>query len=239
MHLMRETNCTNLIQYQTVGDAKAPLLRVIDSNRRIKNGSACSIELNHRKNFTNLDYKKLFTSSVQSISVQLRTETGTLVPFAGTGKVVFTLKFKRFDRKPIEQYYAKQASLPHFSGHYRQRDSGFGTLAAGIGRVAIPFARQVILPAAKKLGRELLMSAAPELIDVAMKKKSPKQAMKNTVTKTARKQLGGGRRRRKTPMNGLRRRRSVGARKRKTTIRRKTRPVRSRADFFLNTKNDR
>ena len=100
--------------------------------------------------------------------------------------------------------------------------------AAGIGRVAIPFARRVILPAAKKLGRELLMSAAPELIDVAMKKKSPKQALKNTVTKTARKQLGSGRRRRKTPMNGLRRRRSVGAR-----------AVRSRADFFSNIKNDR
>ena len=87
----------DIIQYQTVGDTKAPLLRVIDSNRRIKNGSACSIEPNHRKNFTNLDYKKLFTSSVQSISVQLRTETGRLVPFAGTGKVVLTLKFKRFD----------------------------------------------------------------------------------------------------------------------------------------------
>ena len=140
----------------------------------------------------------------------------------------------------MEQYYAKQASLPHFSGHYRQRDSGFGTLAAGIGRVAIPFARRVNLPAAKKLGRELLMSAEPELIDVAMKKKSPKQALKNTVTKTARKQLGGGRRRpRKTPMNGIRRRRSVGARKRKTTTRRKTRPVRKRADFFSNIKNDR
>ena len=211
----------DIIQYQTVGDAKAPLLRVIDSNRRIKNGSACSIEPNHRKNFTNLDYKKLFTSSVQSISVQLRTETGRLVPFAGTGKVVLT------------------SSFPHFSGHYRQRGSGFGALAAGIGRVAIPFARRVILPAAKKLGRKLLMSAAPELIDVAMKKKSPKQALKNTVTKTARKQLGSGRRRRKTPMNGLRRKRSVGARKRKTTIRRKTRPVRSRADFFSNIKNDR
>ena len=60
------------------------------------------------------------------------------------------------------------------------------------------------LPAAKKLGREILMSAAPELIDVAMKKKSPKQKLKITVTKTARKQLGGDRSRRKTPMNGLR-----------------------------------
>ena len=37
-------------------------------------------------------------------------------------------------------------------------------------------------------------SEAPELIDVAMKKKSSKQAWKNTITKTARKQLGGGRR---------------------------------------------
>ena len=98
-------------------------------------------------------------------------------------------------------------------------------MAAGIGRAAIPFARRVVLPAAKKLGIELLMSAAPELIDVAMNKKSPKQALKNTVTKTARKPLGGGRRRRKTPMNGIRRRRSVGDRELKTTIRRKTRPV--------------
>ena len=44
-----------------------------------------------------LDYKKLFLSSVQSQSVQLHTETGRLVPFAGTGKVVLTLKFKSFD----------------------------------------------------------------------------------------------------------------------------------------------
>ena len=83
----------------------------------------------------------------------------------------------------MEQYYAKQASLPHFSGHYRQRGIGFGALAAGNGRVAIPFARRVSLPAAKKLCRVLLMSAAPELIDVAMKKKSPKQALKTLSQK--------------------------------------------------------
>ena len=139
----------------------------------------------------------------------------------------------------MKQNSVMQASLPLFSGHYRQRGSRFGAMAAGIGRVAIPFAQRAILLAAKKLGRELLMSAAPELIDVAMKKKSPKQALKNTVTKTARKQLGGGRRRRKSPMNGLRGRRSVGARKIKTIIRKKTGPVRSRADSFSNIENDR
>ena len=76
---------------------KAPLLRVIDSNRHIKNGSACNSEPNQRKNFSCLDYKNLVTSVVQSISVQLRAETGRLVPFAGTGIVVLTLKIKRFD----------------------------------------------------------------------------------------------------------------------------------------------
>ena len=39
----------------------------------------------------------------------------------------------------MDSYYENQAtSLPHFSGHYRQRGSGFGALAAGIGRVALP-----------------------------------------------------------------------------------------------------
>ena len=56
-------------------------------------------------------------------------------------------------------------------------------MAASIGRVAIPFARRFTPPAAKKLGREYLVSAVPELIDVAMKKKSSKQAWKKTITK--------------------------------------------------------
>ena len=43
---------TDTVQYQTVGDAKAPLLLLIDLTRRIKNGSACRIEPNLPKNFT-------------------------------------------------------------------------------------------------------------------------------------------------------------------------------------------
>ena len=54
--------------------------------------------------------------------------------------------------------------MPHFSGHYRQRGSGFGALAMGIGRVALPLARKFIVPAAKLIGKELLVQAAPELI---------------------------------------------------------------------------
>ena len=37
----------------------------------------------------------------------------------------------------MESYNTNQASsLPYFSGHYRQRGSGFGALASGIGRIA-------------------------------------------------------------------------------------------------------
>ena len=56
---------TNIIEYQYVGDAKAPLLRVIDSKQRPKNGSVCELEPTHRIVFSNLDYKKLLSNTIQ------------------------------------------------------------------------------------------------------------------------------------------------------------------------------
>ena len=89
----------------------------------------------------------------------------------------------------MEAYYNDQAfnSMPHFSGHYRQRGSGFGALAAGIGREALPLARRIIWPAAKKIGRELLLQGAPELLEFATKKQSAKQALKSTLKKNSEK----------------------------------------------------
>ena len=85
-----------ITEYQYVGDTKAPLLRVIDSKQRLKNGSVCELEPTHRIVFKKLDYKKLLTNTIQSISIELRTERGQLVPFSGTGKVFLTLQFKKF-----------------------------------------------------------------------------------------------------------------------------------------------
>ena len=39
---------TNIFEYQYVGDAKATLLRVINSNQRLKNGSVCELDPTHR-----------------------------------------------------------------------------------------------------------------------------------------------------------------------------------------------
>ena len=99
-------------------------------------------------------------------------------------------------------------------------------MAAGIGRVAFPIARKIIWPAAKKIGRELIAQAAPELLDVVTKKQSAKQALRNTVTKTARKQLGGARFSKRKRANQT-----------KPTISRKHITKRSRSDFFSNVKN--
>ena len=67
----------------------------------------------------------------------------------------------------MEAYYNDQASnsMPHFSGHYRQRGSGFSVLAAGI---ALPLARQIIWPAAKKWKR-IASERCPRVIRICNK----------------------------------------------------------------------
>ena len=143
----------------------------------------------------------------------------------------------------MEAFYSNQASQsrPHFSGHYRQRGSGFGALAAGIGRVALPLARKFLWPAAKKIGRDLLVQGEPDLVEVATKKKSAKQVLKSTEAKTARKQIGG------SLQSRIASGRKIIRRKRRQYIRpnqkqkisnrriisRKPRPKRSRLDFFF------
>ena len=140
----------------------------------------------------------------------------------------------------MDSYYANQVtSLPHFSGPYRQRGSGFGALAAGIGRVALPLARHFILPAAKRIGRELLKQGVPELVDVVSKKKSPKQALKNTVANTIKKQTGG-RAQQQRPRKQIGSRSNKLIKQRKTSFISKSRaPNRSRPDFFAKVNDDR
>ena len=103
----------------------------------------------------------------------------------------------------METYYQQQSVSPYFSGHYRQRGSRFGALAASIGGAALPIARKFLWPIGKRIGRELIVQAASELVEVVTKK-SPKQATKSAVQKIVRKQVGGSKtgRMRKLKTNG-------------------------------------
>ena len=81
------------------------------------------------------------------------------------------------------------------------------------------------------IGREIIVQAVPELVEVVTKKKSPKQAIKSTVQKTVRKQVGG-------PKTGRTRKLKTSGKKRKQGIRKKKPLTRSRSNFFSKVQSD-
>ena len=90
--------------------------------------------------------------------------------------------------------------LPYCKGIGRQRGRGFGALAQVIGRTAISSLRKYIVPAAKRVGAELLEFAVPEVADVVSEKKIFKTAAKSVGRESLRKQLGGGKQKRSIPV---------------------------------------
>ncbi len=123
--------------------------------------------------------------------------------------------------------------LPYFQGNFRQRGSGIGALAVGVSRFALPLIRRYAVPAARKVARELFRQAVPEVMDVVTKQKTPKQAIRSTVAKTIKKQIGGGaaqnQRKRKSPTNSSR---IKGQTRQSNSITSPSRAKRSRIDFF-------
>ena len=101
--------------------------------------------------------------------------------------------------------------LPYYKGIGRPRGREFGALAQVIGRTAIPFLKKYIVPAAKRVGADLLEFAVPEVADVVSGRKTFKTAAKSVGRQTLRKQLGGGKQKRSIPVKSLKR----GSRSRK------------------------
>ena len=89
---------------------------------------------------------------------------------------------------------SRQVEIPYYRGIGRQRGRGFAAIAQVIGRTAIPFLRKYIVPAAKRVGADLLEFAAPEIGEVISGRKSFKSAAKSVGKQTLTKQLGEGNR---------------------------------------------
>ena len=87
---------------------------------------------------------------------------------------------------------SRQVEIPYYRGVGRQRGRGFGALAQVIARTAIPFLRKYIVPAAKRVGADLLEFAVPEIAEVVSGRKNFKTAAKSVGRQTLRKQLGQG-----------------------------------------------
>ena len=91
---------------------------------------------------------------------------------------------------------SRQVEIPYYRDVGRQRGRGFGALARVIGRTAIPFLRNYIVPAAKRVGADLLEFAVPEIAEVVSGRTNFKTAAKNVGKQTLKKQLGEGSRKR-------------------------------------------
>ena len=87
---------------------------------------------------------------------------------------------------------SRQVEIPYYRSVGRQRRRGFGALAQVIGRTAIPFLRKYIVPAAKRVGADLLEFAVPEIAEVVSGRKNFKTAAKSVGKQTLKKQLGEG-----------------------------------------------
>ena len=85
-----------------------------------------------------------------------------------------------------------QVEIPYYRAVGRQSGRGFGALSQVIGRTAIPFLRKYIVPAAKRVGADLLECAVPEFAEVVCGKKNFKTAAKSVGKQTPKNQLGEG-----------------------------------------------
>ena len=73
---------------------------------------------------------------------------------------------------------SRQVEVPYYRAFGRQRGRGLGAPAQVIGRTAIPILRKYMVPAAKRIGADMLEFAAPEIEEVLSGRKSFKSAAK-------------------------------------------------------------
>ena len=119
---------------------------------------------------------------------------------------------------------SRQVEIPYYRAVGRQRGRGFGALAQVIGTTALPMLRKYIVPAAKRVGADLLEFAVPEVAEVVSGRKNFKTTAKSVGRQTLRKQLGEGSHR------------QIRGRKQKKIIPTKStkQSSRSRRDIFTN-----
>ena len=85
---------------------------------------------------------------------------------------------------------SRQVEIPYYRAVGRQRGRGFGARAQVIGRTAIPFLCKYVVPAAKRVGADLLEFAVPESAEVVSGRKNFKTAAKSVGKKPLKRQLG-------------------------------------------------
>ena len=171
---------TDLIEYNIVGDTKAPLLRCSPFISKLKTGDIVTTgQYMNYQTFSNLQFRPLLKNSLHSIHIDLRDTSGEKIPFGSVGithlDVQKSLQHSFLTKRRYKMVASRQVEIPFYRGTGQQRGRGFGAFAEVIGRTAIPFLRKSIVPAAKRAGADFLDFAAPEVAEVVSGRKNFRQ----------------------------------------------------------------
>ena len=87
---------TDLIEYNIVGDTKAPLLRRFLFISKLKSGDNITTgQCMNYQTFSNLQFRPLLKNSFHSIHIDLRDTSGEKIPFVSVGITRFVLMFRK------------------------------------------------------------------------------------------------------------------------------------------------
>ena len=86
---------TDIVEYSIIGDTKAPILRTFPFNQKVQHGNISVTKFMSYTSFQNLHFRKLLKNSFQTIKIELRSQTGELIPFVDRGLTSLVLLFRK------------------------------------------------------------------------------------------------------------------------------------------------
>ena len=87
---------SDLVEYNIVGDTKAPLLRCFPFISKLKGGEIITTgQYMNYQTFSNLQFRPLFKNSFHSIHIDLRDPSGEKIPFVSIGITRLVLMFRK------------------------------------------------------------------------------------------------------------------------------------------------
>ena len=87
---------TDIVEYNIVGDTKAPLLRCFSFISKLKSGDVITFgQYMCYQPFSNLQFRRLLKNSFHSVHIDLRDTSGEKIPFVSVGITRLLLMFRK------------------------------------------------------------------------------------------------------------------------------------------------
>ena len=87
---------TDIVEYNVVGDTKAPSLRCFPFISNVKSGDVITTgQYMNYQTFSNLQFRRLLINSFHSVQIDLRDTFGAKIPFVSVGITRLVLMFRK------------------------------------------------------------------------------------------------------------------------------------------------